>query len=146
MHYLLIYELFIYQQTFDKLLLNLAAVFHSNCSLPRRHPVTNGTAGIEDVQQASESLIPRGEDDDSLDGGSIGFQEDDSDHDPIGSQIDCDESDSDKENSRPPKMAPVGDKVTFQRLQEWANDLGRAVQNDQVTMKIVLCNLNQMID
>jgi hypothetical protein len=68
------------------------------------------------------------------------------DHCPIGSQIDDNESDSEQENSQPPKLAPVGDKVTSQHIQEQANELARAVQNDQVTMKTVLCNLNQMLD
>ncbi len=129
-----------HRQTFDKLLPNLAAVFHSNRSLPRCNP-----AGIEDVQ-TSEPVLPLGDDDDSLDGGAIDFQEEDGDRNPPGSPIDDNDSDSDKENPRPPKMAPVGDKVTFQQLQERANELGRAVQNDQVTMITVLCNLNQMID
>jgi hypothetical protein len=52
-----------------------------------------------------------GDDDDSLNGGPIGFQEEDSDHCPIGSQINHNELDSEQENSRPPKLAPVGDKV-----------------------------------
>jgi hypothetical protein len=90
--------------------------------------------------------MPLGEDDDSLDGGPIGFHEGDTDDCPIGSQIDGNESESEQENSRPPKMARVGDKVTFQQIQERANKLGRTVQYDQVTMKTVLCNLDQMID
>jgi hypothetical protein len=55
-------------------------------------------AGVEDVQ-GSESGMPLVDDDDSLDGGWIGFQEDDSDQCPIGSQFDDNESDSEQENS-----------------------------------------------
>jgi hypothetical protein len=62
-----------HQQTFDKIFPNLAAVFHSNRSLPHCNPVSNGTAGIKDLQ-ASESWMPLGDDDDSLDDSPIGFK------------------------------------------------------------------------